>query len=302
MKFAIHTLVFYGADMLRMMVQNTGRFVDRIYVSHSIQPWNAYNKKAVSLYKSDITERFFEGFPFREKIVWLEGVWASEEDQRNHSLKRAREDGMDVMIIQDVDEFYTPEAFKANLEGIQKNPNYPAYRCPWTVFWKSLDYVLEVRLHGQRPATVTTCPNFAVNVKDTSVKFVSRRLVNRINEAYMLPGLCLHLSWVLSDEEVMQKISTWGHSHQFNLLKWYKHKWLAWQPTTKNIGNISRAGYSKAVPFTGALPPELVLLAPKSQQFRRLSIWEKLDCSLLDLASILRFRLSLLYQKVKRCV
>lgn len=293
MKFAIHTLVFYGADQLHLMIQNTGPYVDKIYLSHSKIPWSAYNAEAKEKYNSAADASMVNSLPFKEKIVWLEGVWETEEAQRNHSLLRAREDGIDYMIIQDVDEYYLPQDFLANLEGIRRNPMYGSYRCPWTVFWKSTDYVIQVREHeGVKVTTVTTCPNFAVNVQREDVKFVNRRLVNGINQSYKLPGLCYHLAWVLSDEEVLRKIETWGHSHQFDRKKWYRHKWLAWTPSTKFIGHITRANYLQAVPFKGMLPIELNNFPKKAHQTIPLSLGERVDNAFLDFLSWLRLMLS----------
>lgn len=298
MKFAIHTLVFYGLDTLKLMVRNTGAFVDRIYLSHSRKPWNAYNQKASALYESAIDESFLHDFPFRDKIVWLEGEWRSEEDQRNHSLAQARLDGMDYMIIQDADEFYLAEDFLANLEGIRSNPNYPAYRCPWTVFWKNTNYVIRVR-QGSSTSTITTCPNFAINLNMPDVEFNSRRLVNRIHEAHMLPGLCLHLAWVLTDEEVLQKIQTWGHSHQFNYMAWYRHKWKAWTPATNFIGHISRANYLRAERYQGRLPEELVNYAVAESVATPLTFGDRMFSIWLDLKSVILTKLSLLKQRLK---
>lgn len=298
-KFSIHTLVFYGLDMLKLMVANTGQYVDKIYLSHSKMPWSAYNKKAPELYYSSIDSSLIDDFPFREKIVWLEGNWSSEEDQRNHSLERARADGMDYMIIQDADEFYQPEEFLKNLKTIEANPNYPAYRCSWTIFWKSVDYVIKVREHqGKEGVVITTCPNFAVNTKINDIKFVNRRLINKMKDAFMLPGLCMHLAWVLSDEEVLQKIQTWGHSNQFNYLKWYRQKWLAWTPQTTYIGHITRANYLGAVPFIGDLPKELNNLPRKNQILLKLNLIERLDSWLKDIISIIRVKLSILIGKM----
>lgn len=299
MKFAIHTLVFYGLDTLRLMVENTGGMVDRIYLSHSRKPWNAYNDQAGQMYESNIDESFIRDFPYRDKLVWLEGEWSSEEEQRNHSLDRARNDGMDYMIIQDADEFYLQEDFKANLEGIRNNPNYPAYRCPWTVFWKNTKYVIRVR-QGKSSTTVTTCPNFAVNVNMPDVRFTSRRLVNRINESFMLPGLCLHLAWVLTDQEVLQKIQTWGHSHQFDNMAWYRHKWRAWTPRTKYIGHITRANYIDAVPFQGTLPDVLQRHQVKINPPVKLRLPDLIYCAWLDGKSLLRITLSNIFSKVKK--
>jgi hypothetical protein len=293
MKFGILALAFYGDRTLKRMISNTGGFVDKIYISHSPIPWNQYNDKARDKYKSTFDIMSISNFPFREKIELISDIWPSEEAQRNDALKKARTDGIDYLIIQDADEFYLPEDFQKNLEGIRNNPHHPAYRCPWTVFWKTTNYVIQVREHKGKPRqTVTTCPNFAVNVNWPGIQFSNCRLVNEMDQACMLEGLCLHLAWVLSDSEVQQKISTWGHSHQFNTQKWYKHKWLAWQPKTRFIGHINRYNYIQAVTYKGALPSELNGLSAGLQNYRPLSFFEKLDCFVIDLISIVYVKLS----------
>jgi hypothetical protein len=300
-KFAILTLVFYGNYTLRRMLANTGAYVDRIYLSYSPVPWSHYNNRAREAFQSDFDKSQLAGFPFAEKITLLEGVWVSEEDQRNHALEAARQDGIDYLIIQDADEFYLPEDFQRNLEGIRENPNYPVYRCPWTVFWKTTGYVIQVLEHEGKPRqTVTTCPNFAVNVNWPGIHFSSRRLVNAMDQVYMLDGLCLHLAWVLSDAEVQQKISTWGHSHQFDTQKWYRHKWLAWRPGTKHLGHITRAGYLAAVPYHGVLPREIQDLPQLAQNYQPLSCLARLDCWLMDALSLFRVKLSGLKRKLSR--
>lgn len=281
------------------MLANTGAFVDRIYLSHSPVPWNQYNEQARSSFRSDFNKSRLSSFPYSNKVKLLEGVWISEEDQRNHALQTAKKDGMDYLIIQDADEFYLPEDFQKNLEGIRNNPDYPMYRCPWTVFWKTTEYVIQVRDHeGKVNQTVSTCPNFAVNIHWPNISFSSRRLVNQMEDAFMLEGLCLHLAWVLSDEGVLQKISTWGHSHQFDFQKWYRHKWLAWKPETKYIGHITRYNYRAAVPYTGKLPKELEEFEVDSQSYQALNLIEKIDCFFLDGLSFLKVLLSQLKSKI----
>lgn len=287
MKFAIHTLVFYGLDTLKLMIENTGEFADKIYLSHSRVPWSKYNEEAHKSHQSTSLVTLTSEFPYKEKIVWLEGEWDSEEDQRNHSMERAKADGMDYMIIQDADEFYHPEEFKNNLNEIIYNPNYPVYRCPWIVFWKDLKHVIQVRQPSGDMEIITTCPNFAINLKFPDVQFVNRRLIAQMDQAYRLSGLCYHLAWVLSDEVVLKKIETWGHSHQFNYKKWFKHKWLAWTEETKYIGTITRANYPKATIFEGTLPSQLRQLPTLKQEYVPLSMMEQLDCFWLDMKSLL---------------
>lgn len=290
MKFAILTLAFYGGKTLDRMLANTGGFVDKIYLSHSPVPWNKYNPEARTKFKSDFDVDKVSKLPYNDKITLLQGVWESDEAQREHALQQARADGIDYLIVQDSDEFYLPEDFQKNLNGIRANPDHPAYVCPWVKFWKNINYVMQARKHnGLNYQTVTTCPNFAVNVNYPGIHFNLSRLVNENHKAFMLEGLCLHLCWVLTDEEVLKKISTWGHSHQFDYKKWYKHKWLSWTPKTKHLGLFKRSDYYQSVPFYGQLPKELNGLEMPEITFEPLSLFEKVDSWRIDQIFLLKF-------------
>lgn len=300
MKFAILTLAFYGSKTLDRMLMNTGGFVDKIYLSHSPIPWSKYNPEARTMFKSDFDIDKISKLPYYEKIELLQGVWESDEAQREHALKQARADGIDYLIVQDSDEFYLPEDFQKNLDGIRANPDHPVYVCPWVKFWKNTRYVMQARKHkGLYFQTVTTCPNFAVNVNFPGIHFNLSRLVNENRKAFMLNGLCLHLCWVLTNEEVLKKISTWGHSHQFDYKKWYKHKWLSWTPETKNIGLFKRTDYYQAVPYYGEFPKELDGLDMPEQTLEPLSLSEKIDSWRIDKISMIRFFFLELRKKIK---
>lgn len=292
-KFAILTLCFYGTRTLDRMLLNTGAYVDKIYLSHSPLPWLNVATGLRPDQKSDFDPEVVPNLPYAEKIHFLTGIWDSEEAQRQHAMDQARIDGIDYLIIQDADEFYSVDEFSKNLGGIALNPNFPAYTCPWTVFWKSKDYVIEMRSSSDgSPTTVAKCPNFAVNVNWPGIRFTKARLVNEINRAFKLDGLCLHFAWVLSDEEVTVKVSTWAHSHQFNVKKWLQHKWFGWQPQTRSIGHITRYNYLRAVRFTGSLPLEAASIPTPDQNYRRLNSFARVESACLDALSMLRTLLS----------
>jgi len=298
MKFAILTLAFYGNATLERMLKNTGGMVDAIYLSHSPVPWSKYNPDARHKYTSDFNPEKVSSLPYAEKIKFLTGVWETDEAQREDALQQARKDGIDYLIVQDSDEFYLKEEFLKNLEGIRKNPDHPVYVCPWVKFWKNTQYVMQARIHdGQYHQTVTTCPNFAVNVNYPGIHFSLSRLVNENHRPFMLEGLCLHLCWVLTNEQVLKKISTWGHSHQFDHLKWFKHKWLSWTPQTKHIGLFKRSDYYQAVPFNGVLPEELHGFELEPQPSEKLGFLASIDSWRLDMLSLLKINLVELRQK-----
>ena len=76
-------------------------------------------------------------------------------------------------------------------------------------------------------------------------------------------------------EKLLGKISTWSHSHQVNIDKWYRWKWLASEPETKNLGVIGYIDIRRAVRYNGPLPAEVKSLPSLKQQFVKLSIVEK---------------------------
>jgi hypothetical protein len=302
-RFAVMTLCFYGEKTILRMIDNCAPFVEKIYVGYSEVPWSDYNKNARSTFKAELSSDIFGESKWAHKIEVIRGEWPSDEAERNTILDKARQDGMDYLIVQDADEFYTPENFQKNLEGIAAHPNYPAYRCPWVVFWKNTRYVLTCRnTIFEKPRAITTCPNFAVNCNMPDVHFSVSRMVTRINEAFMLDGLCLHLSWVLDDEVAWKKVLTWAHSHQFNAKKWYYQKWLAWKPGDKNIGHISRVDFGEAIPFEGDLPAELHDFPAMKQQYVPLSVVEKMDSKLRDLRAMFVWQLRKSKHDLKRLI
>lgn len=249
-RFAVHVLMFDCDEFILRMIDNCAPFVDRIYVAYSKVPWNAYNPRARKQYKNTTDKSIVKLSRHVDKIELIEGVWDTDEDQRNACLDRARQDGFDYLIIQDADEFYTNEDYQNNLLEISRNPDWDSYVTPWYVFWKSLDYVWE----DQEGSIALGYPEFALNCR-TDVRFTRSRR-NNAEKHYQLPGLCFHLSYVRTDEKIYRKIRTWGHAHQFDSDAWYHFKWRRWNDATTDLhpfpGTVRRA-----VRYTGRLPEVL---------------------------------------------
>jgi len=264
-KFAAYLLMFNCSQFILRAIDNCGPYVDKIYVAYSDVPW-LYNPKAREKYKNHTTPEILKTSKYYFKIELIVGHWDNDEDQRNECAERARKDGFDYLIIHDSDEFYSFNDFKMNVVDIALNPDYDLYTTPMCSFWKTLDYVVI----NQDDFFVVGYPEFAINLRNR-VKFIRSRTTNA-STSMKLRGLCYHLSSVLSDSDMLSKISTWGHSHQFDVLKWYKNKWLKWYPDKKNIHPVRPPMWKKAVPFRGLLPevlydfksPSFVLYKPTS--------------------------------------
>jgi hypothetical protein len=129
MKFATHVLVFNQDKWILKNLENSYPHVDRIYISYSKRPW-IYNRNARKVYENNFDLSLITNSPFADKITIIKGVWDLDEEQRNACLARAREDGMDFLLIHDADEFYTHAGFEKLLHEIEKDPEYDYYTTP----------------------------------------------------------------------------------------------------------------------------------------------------------------------------
>ena len=252
MKIGVHILFFNQDKWIIKTIENCGPFVDKIYIAWSSVPWN-YNPGAKKFVNKSSLE-ILKQSKYYDKIVVIEGEWKLDEDERNACLDKAKQDGMDYLITQDADEFYTNEGYKNIIEGIKKNPNYDYYTTPWIVFWKNFNYVVV----GENSSRGLICGDveIALNLRK-NVKFVRCRRPNSKHNIN-LGVICYHMCFVLTDEECWEKINTWGHSHQFNIQKWYNEIWLNWKSTLLNIHPISPKSWHKTIEFKGKLPEVLI--------------------------------------------
>lgn len=276
-RIAAHLLYFDCDQFILRAIENLAPWVDRFFVAYSPQPWS-YNAGARESFPNPSDPRILEQSPHRGKIELVRGDWTTEEAQRNECVDRARAQGFDYLIIQDADEFYLPVEIERNLAGIEAQPDWPYYRNPWHLFWKTPHWVLLQSfantykrgrvVSSARNTTLNYSACFALNLR-SDVRFVSRRLPSRVDDYFMLSGVCHHLSFVMNDEQMWSKVNTWGHSHEFDRELWYVVKWLGWEPGTRDLNPLSPAEWRRAVPFTGPLPEQIADFLPGPQAYRR---------------------------------
>jgi len=276
-KFAVQILYFDCDQFILRTIANCAPFVDKIFIIYSPEPWSAYNKDARKLYSNPSDPEILKKSPFFSKIQLIEGVWDTEEDQRNACLDIAKEQGFDYLIIQDADEFYLYDEYKKNIDGIIKNPEYDYYRNPWILFWKNIRTIL-LNLHPishknykfQRPYTLTRFSynaNFAMNL-NKGVRFSDKRLPSSTS-FFLLNGFCHHLTLVLNDEQLERKLQTWGHSHQISLKFWLETKWYCWNGHQMNLNLIEPGNWPVTCNYDGPIPAELEDYEPGLQKFQK---------------------------------
>jgi hypothetical protein len=251
-KIATHQCVFGQDKWLLKNIENCYPFVDRIYISYSDLPWN-YNPNARNVYKNTTNLEEVKNSIYSDKIEIVYGDWLNETDQRNECVRRASNDGFDILIIQDTDEFYLEEDYQKIIDFINLNPNYDIYRCSWISFWKSLEWVVvDSNLND-----VVGLPQIAINLR-RGIKFKDRRNPNSNNDITIPDVLCYHLSFVLNDTECIQKLKTWGHAHEFNVDDWFHKNWVNWSPETTNMHPINPSAWHKTIKNKHKLPKQLL--------------------------------------------
>lgn len=294
-------LYFNCEEFILHAINNTADHVDRIYILYSPVPWE-YDKEARKNIQNTSNLDILKKCAHFDKLKIIEGVYSTEEDQRNEGLEIARADGMDFLVIQDPDEFYFPKDFSDNLKAMANHPEAWYFRNPWYLFWKKKDYVIQFReAHGQNHTLINYNPVFALNC-NSPVKFIRNRLVNTTDTIY-LDRPCYHLSYYLSDNRLFEKINTWGHADQFrNKKKWYKYKWQAWDAKTKNLNPFNPLGWEKAVKFENEIPLEISLInGPKHEKYN-MSTLERADEWVYDFKGFIYYYLCKLKTRLIRLI
>lgn len=251
-KIATHQCLFGQEKWILKNLENCYPFVDKIYLSYSNLPWG-YNHSARSTYTNNLDIETIKNSIYADKVEILHGDWLNEQDQRNHCLDKAKSDGMDYLIIQDADEFYLNEDYLKLVNFIKENPNNDVYRCAWISFWKTTDYVV-VNENGD---DIVGYPQIAININN-GVRFKDRRNPNSDSFITIPDIICYHMSFVLTDEECMTKLKTWGHSHEFNTDSWFNNVWLNWTINTRNMHPIDPKAWSGTKKNNRILPIELM--------------------------------------------
>jgi hypothetical protein len=207
MKIAVHVLTYNVSRFIAHMLANVEPHVDRIYLAHAERPFG-YIPESRYKYINPTTISELALANKSSKIKIITGDWLDEDSMRNTCLEAARDEGMDWLITQDADEFYSEKGWTQILHELKNDRVSDEIVTTWYNFWKSSEYVL---MHPNGDIKHTNA-GFALRCKDTH-KFINRRNSNaKIRRILDVP--CYHYGYVMSDLEMSEKLSTWSHSHE----------------------------------------------------------------------------------------
>jgi hypothetical protein len=243
MKIAVHILAYDVNRFINVMLPNVGPWVDKIYIAYPPRPFGYIPNSRETRRNPTRIEDIVPG-EFCDKIEIIKGDWLKEEDTRNECFERAKSEGFDWLLIQDADEFYVAESWERLRKTLRRSTTTEVFRTTWYQFWKSSHYVIEDCYGSIKDVNV----GFAIRCLP-HLHFVRARRSNA-TETVIIDEPCYHYGYVKSDEEMLDKVTSWSHSHQFNGALWHELKWKHWNLSTRHIGTAgSPLAWYRAIRF-----------------------------------------------------
>lgn len=180
--------------------------------------------------------------PLDPRIEIVQGRWESELGEtegitRNMGMEHLSD--CDFVFTVDSDEIFTVDALKEI--ATLGNRGHHAIACFLHTYWKSPRF--EIDPPERICATV---------LLRRDMRFRHMRVLN--GEPHILrKQLMHHLSFVRTDEEVKEKLRTYGHAHQIPDT-WFEKVWKQWDrdQTIENLNPVRRTSFHRAVPARDA--------------------------------------------------
>lgn len=217
--YVIYTYDWFLEESIDQIINN----VDKIFIARTLNPWFgspcdlAKTNKVLNELKNK----------YGDKLELFEGIFKTEQDQRNYLLNISRERGYNGALIIDADEIFLNEAFEKILKYISQNRSNALY-CPYYTFIKDASFVV---------APPYEKGLFYVNLNEKDLKFTWGRKLSIssdiINED--VPFI-LHFSYIReTDEDILQKINNFTHANDINWREWYIKNYLMFNKELKNF-------------------------------------------------------------------
>ncbi len=242
MKIAAHVLAYNVNRFLEAVLKNIEPHVDKIYIAHAERPFGYLaSSRQTKINPTRISD--IVAASTSTKIEIVQGDWLTEEDMRNACLDRAKEEEFDWFIIQDADEFYTDATWNQIKEILKTNKSDDLLKTNWYNFWKSPHYVIVDENGGIKEPNA----GFALRCSP-EIKFIHKRVSNA-KSVRVIDCPCYHYGYVLSDEEMTEKLSTWSHAQEVDAAKWLKYKWKNWTEKTRYLHTTNPMAWPKAIRF-----------------------------------------------------
>lgn len=187
--YALH----YGSDYLGWSVKSIYDYVDKIYILYTNTPSHGHagNASQNPDNKQKLQASLYMFGDPQNKIVWTEGKWAHEGQQRDSILSIASSINADTILTVDSDEIWRPETVTMAIETAEKG-NTRNYCIRMLTFWRSFSWICTDDMLPQR----VTCPK-----RPGGVTYLGDRV--------------MHFGYARSVQNIAYKITCHGHLNEW---------------------------------------------------------------------------------------
>ena len=245
-RFAAVCVIYDDDSWLPAAVESVYTACDSIWFLVGERPWNG-----AATDQSALIDRLRALADPARKIKIVRGEWPDEATQRNAGLKLVAEAGEDYCFVLDADEIYDPAQLQQAMTLVRENPQVDCWRTSCLTYWKSYRYRVDP------PEAITA----AVFVRTGTGRFIDNRTYQAAQHITLPPQTLVfhHMSYARTDEQILRKITTFGHAHQV-VPGWYENVWRKWD-SNHNIENLNPCwpgAYRRAIEQPYEALPEAV--------------------------------------------
>lgn len=241
--------VWNAERFIQPCIESIYSLVDEILVAACFRPWNGGNRKP------DRTEEIVDHIPDPDKKIYMVCKdWKTEDETNDYLYSRCVAHGFDWMALVDADEFYRLDDFR-RIQKYAYQSDASSVAVMHKVYWKSPRYRLEPDylyanvLFRCRP-----------DLKMVRKRHISDGKMHRL-EDHSTNGLacCYHLSYVRTDDEMKEKLSTFSHADEIPK-NWFEDVWKKWDENhdLENLHPIEGPLWKKTVEEDVSNLPEVV--------------------------------------------
>lgn len=251
-KIAAVCCVYDDTDWLIPTVQSVYPAVGAYLFFVNERPW------AGSPTDNSSTLKALAALPDPEaKIRIIRQDWADEVAQRNFSIAYSQHLGFEYSMVVDADEIYHTEQLQRIIELVTRTPQIGCWHMRWFTYWKSPLFRID-------PIEPYDPPVF---LKHGTGGYVETRNFRSHSHELIPPelGMCHHMSYARSDEQIHRKLAMFSHSHQI-IPGWFENVWKKWDknPNLENLHPVNPPHYRRAIRQDPAILPKV--LSPQWQR------------------------------------
>jgi hypothetical protein len=252
----------YVSDEQLILALENSSVLDKCYVGVSDIAWSGRKMEGIN---TNLLKNIKDITPNAE-VIWIDsGMYSSQSASeaeatcRNAIINKSIDEKFDFLVVQDTDEFVHEDDWNFLLNDYfptMVSVGYDTCAIRWKNFWKSWNHLLLTGVDVV-PGWPGEWATFGLNLSKP-VFFSSMRHTESVVKCGIKQDVFLyHGPWILTDEQVRRKISSWGHSQDMNYENWYVEKWLNWNENTTDLhpSKIPHV-WKKAIPYNGKLPKE----------------------------------------------